>query len=107
MKRSVVVTIATLTILAGTCVAGRQHDKSLWTNAERVRPGMSVPQVEQILGAPSWQDRCEAKFPYGSEKSCVGELGSRCASAPFPPIYVVVQLDPRGRVIRIDTINSP
>jgi hypothetical protein len=107
MKRSLVLTIVILSVLTATCVAGRQHDKRLWTDADRIRHGMSASQAKQILGEPSWVGECGAKFPYGWAKTCVAELGYRAAFAPFPPTYFIVQLDDRSRVISADTITSP
>jgi hypothetical protein len=107
MRRNTALSILAVTVLAASCVAGRQHDEHLWANSQRVRPGMSAAQAEQILGSPSWQNGCGAKFPYGWQQNCVAELGYRSAFAPLLPAYLIVQLDNRSRVISVDTIQSP
>ena len=111
MRRGIILTIAVILVGMGACAAayrvGRKHDYRLWTNADRVQPGMSVAQAKQVLGEPSWQGRCGEWFPYGWEGNCSTELGYRSAFAPVLPAYLVVQLDVHGRVISVDTIQSP
>jgi hypothetical protein len=107
MHRSIALSIVAVGLLTATCVAGREHDVRLSDNAQHVRAGMTAGQAVEILGKPSWRDRCGAKFPYGWAQSCVAELGYSSAFAPLLPGYLVVQLDGRGRVISVDTITSP
>jgi len=68
---------------------------------------MSAAQAKAILGEPSWQEQCGARFPYGMAPTCAEELGYRAAFAPLNPLYWVVQLDSQGRVIAADWIASP
>ena len=68
---------------------------------------MSAAQVKQILGEPAWQGRCGLRFPYGWSDTCAAELGYASAFAPLLPAYVVVELDPRMRVISVDQIQTP
>lgn len=107
MRRVIILVVFALGLVTVACVAGRQHDHRIWTNADRVRPGMSVTQAKQVLGEPSWHGLCGERFPYGWEKDCSAELGYRSAFAPVLPAYLVVQLDVQGRVISVDVIQSP
>jgi len=93
--------------IAITVYAGYRHDERLWRDYKLVRPGMSVAQAKAILGEPSWQERCGKTFPYGYAANCTAELGYRAAFAPFNPLYWVVQIDSRNRVIASDWIGSP
>jgi hypothetical protein len=83
-----------------------RHDYRQWKAAQRVQPGMSTKQVKQILGEPSWHDRCGAKVRYQWEQGCAAELGYPSAFAPLPPTYLIVQLDSRNRVLFTDTIDD-
>ena len=60
-----------------------------------------------MLGPPSWQERCGAKFPYGSAEKCAVELGHRSAFVPVDPLWWVIQLDVRDRAIVSEQITSP
>lgn len=107
MSRIVLVFIVFASLLAGSCVAGREHDKQLFTSAHRIMVGMPSSQVVKFLGSPTWRDRCGARFPYGWSQRCAIEYGYRSAFAPIIPLYLVVQLDVHGQVISADTIQSP
>jgi hypothetical protein len=93
--------------IAGAVYAGNRHDARLWRDYIQVRPGMTQAQAKAILGDPSWSGRCGAEFPYGYAKDCAAEFGYRSAYAPLNPLYWVVQIDARNRVIEADWIASP
>lgn len=98
---------AIVLVIGGAAYAGNRHDERMWRDYKRVRPGMTIGQAEAILGKPSWQDRCGAKFPYGHDKSCVTQLGYPSAFVPLNPLFWVVEVDARPRVISSDWIASP
>jgi len=68
---------------------------------------MSAEQAVAVLGNPAWRGPCGARFGYGQATNCSTELGYRAALAPLNPVYRVVQIDSRNRVISSDFIGSP
>ena len=104
MRRGIALSIVAVGLLTATCVAGRQHDIRLHSNAQRIGAGMSAGEAVEILGKPSWRGRCGARI---GATDCVAELGYSSSIAPLLPSYVVVRLDRHGRVIGVDTLTSP
>lgn len=94
-------------VVAVTVFFGNRHDDRLWRDYKVVRPGMSAEQAKAVLGKPSWEGPCASKFPYGLAATCRTELGYRAAFASVNPLYWVVQLDNRNRVVAVDWIGSP
>lgn len=105
--RGWLIVVAVVAVIGAAVYAGNRHDDRMWRDYKRVQPGMTVRQAEAVLGKPSWQDRCGTKFPYGHDKGCLIELGYRSAFAPLNPLYWVVEVDARQRVISSDWIASP
>jgi hypothetical protein len=104
MRRSIGLSIIAVGLLTAACLAGRTHDARLYSNAQRVRAGMTADEAVKLLGSPSWRDNCGAKM---GSTDCVFELGYRSSFAPLLPSYIVVRLDRRSRVVTVDTLTSP
>ena len=53
------------------------RDDQLDRNFRAVAPGMSAPEIERIMGSPSWDSDCGHSLPpeVGKPAHCIRELG--------------------------------
>ena len=91
----------------GLVFRGIYRDRHLDENYSRVRSGMSIQAIKQILGEPSYTGRCGG---YGFEvlaAGCASELVYPSAFAPLLPSYFVVQIGGDQKVIDAYFYHSP
>jgi hypothetical protein len=72
-----------------------------------ILPGMSPGQVVEIMGTPSWDDRCGARMPTGLPDQCTREMGYAVSLAPLIPHYYLIWFGNDGRVVKAAPILSP
>ena len=76
-------------------------------NSARVRTGMSRTEAVAIMGLPSWDGACGTNGISLARDGCASEIGYSSWLAPVLPVYWVVELDRRGRVIEAYILVSP
>lgn len=103
MHRGIPLLIA-VGLLTAICAVGSVRDARRQDDARLVQAGMTAKEAEAILGEPSWRGTCGARM---GSTDCVSELGYSSSFAPLLPVYLIVRLDQRGRVIAVDTLTSP
>lgn len=102
-----VVFAVSILLSVGFLFRGIYRDRHLDDNYDRVRSGMSVQAVKQILGEPSYDGRCGG---YGFEvlvSGCASEFVYPSAFAPLLPSYFVVQMGDDQRVVDAYFYDSP
>jgi hypothetical protein len=106
--KSLIASVAVIITIAGASYAGVRHDDRLQRDYGNVQVGMSVDAAQHILGKPSWQGQCDGYDHVGGySPNCASKLLYRSAFAPLKPVYWVVELDRRGRVISSALEASP
>jgi hypothetical protein len=98
-------TLAVTGLLAAFLFSSELRDERLDREYSTVRKGASRSEAIRILGKPSWDGKCgRVSYP---RTGCVHELGYRSWLAPVKPVYWIVQLDNRDRVISSESAPSP
>jgi hypothetical protein len=105
MIAAIVLTIVLPALSVSWCTV---HDRMLESGLSKVLPGMSPSQVIAIMGAPSWDDRCNATLPTGVPKPCTRELGYApvLGLGPVYPRYYLIWFGADGLVTRTAPITS-
>lgn len=96
-----------ITLLIGFTSLSERRDKTLATDDAAVRRGTPKAQAIAALGDPSWEGPCNSRAITPLKQGCASELGYRSWLAPLKPVYRLVQLDRRERVISSDLVVSP
>lgn len=94
-------------LLAAFFVCSELRDERLSRDYSSVRKGASKAEAIHILGKPSWDGKCGSYGVSSPSTVCVHELGYRSWLAPLKPLYWIVELDARDRVISSDFEASP
>lgn len=94
-------------LLAAFIFSCERRDQRLAIDVSSVRQGTSKAQAIAALGTPSWEGRCGSYGITPLRAGCASELGYRSWLAPLKPVYRIVQLDNRDRVISSDLVVSP
>ena len=82
------------------------HDDLLESHFQKISNGMSPAQVIEIMGTPTWNDRCGTKLPTGLPAECAREMGYAVA-LPMAPRHYLVWFGNDGRVVHTAPITSP
>lgn len=94
-------------LIAAFLISSESRDARLNRDYSSVRKGASKAEAIRILGKPSWDGRCGSYGVSTPGPGCVRELGYRSWLAPLKPLYWIVELDGRDRVISSYPYVSP
>lgn len=100
-------TLLVVCLLAGFILSSERRDRRLAVDLPSLRQGTSKAEAIAAFGTPSWEGKCGRYALSTPAAGCVSELGYRSWLAPLKPVYRIVQLDDRERVISSDFIVSP
>jgi hypothetical protein len=103
LERAFVAAVGAGTLWAGW---GYWQDRQFPDRFTRVQIGMDRQGVVGALGNPDWEGACAGYVGYLPREGCARELGYSSAFAPLRPVYYMVQLDGRGRVIEAEPVES-